>query len=363
MNASTIIQPCWMNGTYIPSFAPWAIVDFDWSESRNLWSSTRPYMNCEETMLAQARALHELNPAGTTWIYRNSIKALPWFTSVREKLQDRAFWGWFLPYKNCTNYECGPNATHNLYHDFEQTPNARGDGCGEGVECGEYLFDLRNASLRAWMQGPYLTSPVGLGSGFIKGFFFDDSWSAAGPSEESADAVNATGLTKSDVADMVAAGAANRDGMVATVIAGGGFVWQYFLGGGAQAAPGRDQSNPRANCTGWLRANCGPDAPFLNASNALVFGFTRINHTHPFPMPAFEQDLATFLLTRGPYAWLGSGWIGCDREYPYPPELAADYGEPAGVCRETAPGIFEREWTKASVKMDCPNWQGTITMK
>ena len=137
MNESTIIQPCWTNGTYAPSFSQWSIVDFDWSESKDVWSATRPYMNCEEVMLAKARELHELNPAGKTWIYRNMIKALPWFTSVREKLQDRAYWGWFLPYKNCTAYQCGPNATHNLYHDFLQTPNPRGDGCGDGVECGE----------------------------------------------------------------------------------------------------------------------------------------------------------------------------------------------------------------------------------
>ena len=39
----------------------------DWSESRNLWSASKP-MDCEETMLAQARALHDLNPAGMTWI-------------------------------------------------------------------------------------------------------------------------------------------------------------------------------------------------------------------------------------------------------------------------------------------------------
>jgi len=109
-----------MNGTYPPSFSSWAIVDYDWSESRNLWSAARPYMTCEETMLAQARARRALNPSGKTWVYRNSIKALPWFTSVREKLQDRSFWGFFLPLKNCKNYDCGPNASQNLYHDFER---------------------------------------------------------------------------------------------------------------------------------------------------------------------------------------------------------------------------------------------------
>ncbi len=27
------------------------------------------------------------------------------------------------------------------------------------------------------------------------------------------------------------------------------------------------------------------------------------------------QDIANFLLVRGPYAWLGHGWLGCSRDY------------------------------------------------
>lgn len=68
----------------------------------------------------------------------NGIKALPWHTSVRRLLEDRSQWGLFMPLAGCMpspgNYVCGPNATQNLYHDFEQTPH--GD-CGYGIECGE----------------------------------------------------------------------------------------------------------------------------------------------------------------------------------------------------------------------------------
>ena len=38
-------------------------------------------------------------------------------------------------------------------------------------------------------------------------------------------------------------------------------------------------------------------------------------------LPDLAQDLASFLLVRGPYAWLGHGWVGCDREYHFPPEF------------------------------------------
>ena len=101
----------------------------------------------------------------------------PWFTQVRRLLQDKAHWGWFIPYAGCRTaegeYVCRNNATgavdvgSNLFHDEEQTPGRSGNGhphtappadgpdgichgdtkgntgegcdCGEGIPCGEYL--------------------------------------------------------------------------------------------------------------------------------------------------------------------------------------------------------------------------------
>ena len=49
----------------------------------------------------------------------------------------------------------------------------------------------------------------------------------------------------------------------------------------------------------------------------------------------------------------------------FPPELNMDYGEPTGLCEETAPnsGVFTRDWTKAKVEMDCTSYTPTITFK
>jgi len=110
-------------------------------------------------------------------------------------------------------------------------------------------------------------------------------------------------------------------------------------------------------------------------------------------LPWFEQDLATFLLVRGPFAWIGYTWSGCtDTAYPpgcnldcnaddckpcrfpkardsapftKPEGLGADYGEPVGYCKETADGsgVFRRQWTKADVELDCTTFTATITPK
>ena len=77
------------------------------------------------------------------------------------------------------------------------------------------------------------------------------------------------------------------------------------------------------------------------------------------------QDIANFLLIRGAHAFLGHGWVGCSREYEVPQQINWDYGELVGLCKETAAnsGVFEREWTKANVSMDCNSWTPTITLK
>jgi len=94
-----------------------------------------------------------------------------------------------------------------------------------------------------------------------------------------------------------------------------------------------------------------------------MFDFTRATSRLPFPLPAPEQDIATFLLVRGPYAWIGYGWIGCSKPWVRPPGVDIDYGEPTSDCKEIQTGVFTREYSKATITMDCPNWKATIKMK
>lgn len=128
---------------------------------------------------------------------------------MRLLLQDQTKWGWFIPYDGCRNnvtneYTCKNNvtgkvdATANLYHDEEQTPGWTGGGnggpdgichadtkgdhingttqsgscdCGEGVSCGEYLWDHRNgSSLTTWLTETYIGGKeYGLGNPNVDG--------------------------------------------------------------------------------------------------------------------------------------------------------------------------------------------------
>ena len=76
-----------------------------------------------------------------------------------------------------------------------------------------------------------------------------------------------------------------------------------------------------------------------------------------------EEDVANFLLVRGDYAYLGNGWTKCSHGYELPPLLRQDFGAPLARAAEVAPGVFRREWTKATVQMDCNTYIPTITTK
>jgi hypothetical protein len=47
-------------------------------------------------------------------------------------------------------------------------------------------------------------------------------------------------------------------------------------------------------------------------------------------------------------------------DYTWSDLLAADYGIPSGTAKESAPGVFTREWSKASVTVDCNAYTSKI---
>ena len=206
------------------------------------------------------------------------------------------------------------------------------------------------------------------------------------------------GLTAKDVADITAGWAETVAAVHAAALAAKRWIFQLFT---VVGAPPSDA----AGCAAYFRANCQPNATVYNS--AVLFSFSGPK-SHPLPSPM--EDLAAFLLIRGPFAWsaptafscccmlpksasnvaagrLGYQWVGCvdcspaihvppapkglcdpataaTGMYERPAALDGEYGEPVGQCKEVGSGgVFEREWTKATVRFDCGSWKGSVTPK
>ena len=191
-------MPCFdKNFAPLETMPLFGILSFDWENRKNEWALNAP-MTCEEDMLEQARRFVAFSPESRAWVYRNSVWACPWLSSVRRIIADPAYSAWFIPF--LAGGSVGPNQWHNpkcdarnatlcsdLFHDSAWQPPAEcaagGDGpcdCGSGP-CGVYAFDFRNVNVSVngqtlldWYVHEYMVSNTTLLSGVVSGLFQDD---------------------------------------------------------------------------------------------------------------------------------------------------------------------------------------------
>mmetsp|Transcript_33199 Transcript_33199/g.77854 ORF Transcript_33199/g.77854 Transcript_33199/m.77854 type:complete len:170 (-) Transcript_33199:26-535(-) len=166
---------------------------------------------------------------------------------------------------------------------------------------------------------------------------------------------------------MQAAWAANMAAVQAAIVNYGGFDWQNFE---------TVRTPTSAQCSSFLRSQCADNS--TAQTSALQYDISyQYNKDHSGGhLIDFAMDLAVFLATRGPFSWLGYGWMGCGCGWEYdgkmpcdiyqrPAELDLDYGTPTGLCKETSSGsgVFVRDWTKATVTVDCNAYNSTVQFK
>jgi len=110
----------------------------------------------------------------------------------------------------------------------------------------------------------------------------------------------------------------------------GGLDWRHgSQHARAQAGLRRHAAHDVSNTTSALGSRFGIErlsnhrADRCNASSpaqtrAMAYGMSGQPATRSADL---IQDLANFLLIRGPYSWLGWGWKGCSQHYYFPPEF------------------------------------------
>jgi hypothetical protein len=418
LSMSTITMQCNGSGYSNASRgASFGITSYDWSNAKKQWAMQKP-MDDEERLLHQAimtkRESKSINTSTKVFVYRNVVKALPWFSSVRKIMMDPSYSGFFLKFKNnVTNTSVPRCAIENTskcsiyYHDQEQTPEVvHGDGtcpktgcdCGDSIPCGEYLWDHRNGSqLSNWLINNHIISSTSIGNGNIDGMFIDDYWCSnllcsenpqiagcpcndpgQGPTEVDRNSQIDMGLSDEDIRDITVGWNITMGKVQQSILNNNGYTWSLIYGqGNANASP---TLLKKSTCVQQLRSACGTNK-YIWQDNAHLVGITLVNGTNFLQL---KQDISFFQLVRGPFAWIGWGVWGMT--WPFNPEpahgelppqphgvprpsiLEHDFGIPVvdgnsddGTCYEIASsGIFQRKYSKGMVELNCntftANW-------
>jgi hypothetical protein len=412
MNLSTIIMPCNDTGFTDPqSTLGWGIVDFDWSNAKGTgaaegWAKHQP-MDDEEMLFKQVQMTAAATPGTTVWVYRCSVYAYPWYTSVRTILDDPAYEPWFLKFKpqgpwsvfvvtspqrsiqiltfifrtwmpttryspKCDNNYDPPRCS-DYYHMQEQTPGyPHGDGdcaapgCDCGTKpCGFYMWNhsstavVKGQTFQEWFINDYILNKVGM-SPLVSGFFWDDYWPAPGSffPDSRPNVSEDLGLSTAHWAQITDAYHSNMDVLRNATLTAGKFAWQLMWTGGADTGVGGTVPRPivsQKDCASQLRTLCSADSP--SQTRAMMYALGTEKVIGPPKPTQLHQDLANFLLIRGPYAWLGHGWEGCSRVIPLSHTLPLSHSlslTPSlpltlrtTLSRTNSPLTTERRWASA----------------
>ncbi len=157
----------------------------------------------------------------------------------------------------------------------------------DGLPCGEYLFDHRNATLRQWLTDVYImgsTNGTGVNNSAIGGLYIDDGWTDTqdpilpweppngycdhniygGPTEVDYKCIQDMNLSATDVENITFGWKQSMQSAQSAMVAVGAYNWQLFHS--VNGSPNLSE------CTNWMR-NDGMKL----VNHSLQFSYTQIN--------------------------------------------------------------------------------------
>lgn len=323
---STVIEP---GGDLAPGYfvppvdKPFGLISLDWSVASSIWcKDNQNESTVEATLTENCRRIKAVSPSTRCFMYHNLELVLQAFESQRAVMHDPSKADWFVQYTDGAGHKLG-----RIYNE----PGGPGD---------QYFWDFRNAAAADF----YISSVLALtADSAVDGVFTDDY--EGFPLEHAYGPLN-TNMSFSEVAELQFASLAVHGRLIAALAAAGKYNWQAMGGSyeGEYTGPGVPQD--ASGCAAFMRERCVPAwqdrtvmMPFYNNRNA-------------------NQSLAAFLITRGPVAFVGSGWESGVAQWS--PVFLYAVGGPKGLCLEESPGVFSRPWTSGTVSLDCNKWVAVI---
>ena len=293
LTLSTLCQPSSDSYFVPPPDKPWGLISLDWSVAEAVWRhNNQNDSTIEGTSIEGCRRIKAVSPLTRCFIYHNNELALQAIESQRAVMYDTLRANWFL------QYTVGDVKTGEIYNE----PGGPGD---------QYFWDFRSEELLAYWAGSVVnstTSSNGLcgGRDCVDGSFADDMVGL--PDSNHPNATQRMGLNASEVSAIrIATQLANQAVIDAAVVAGK-YVWQAFGN-----LDGVGEGVTRAACIDFMRARCTPGYATLATTQL---------HNSSFSL----QSIASFLVVRGPIAFLGFGWESDMKDWD--PLFRLQVGEP-----------------------------------
>jgi hypothetical protein len=145
--------------------------------------------------------------------------------------------------------------------------------------------------------------------------------------------------------------------LVRALVAAGKFNWQTFpdlrsYGDGTNSGVTKD------TCESFMDTYCPAqmqDVPMLMGAGC--------SPSPRCPEPdgtkqTNNQSVAAFLIVRPPIAFFGWGWESDDRMWH--DIFLLQVGTPTGTCQSNGHGVYTRDFTKGTAKLDCNTWQANL---
>ena len=424
-NASGLEPPEWYDG--------YGLVMFDWAHAAGDWINNYAPMDNAAALAAQCALIKARSPATRCIVYRNTAIALNQHRHVSAALDDPAghadfflrfkpgatqtgpCWGETDPRQAGSPWDpiwptlavCAPRLPSDVhvplcdkaspgkcggafYFDQNQCPQVpganwandtldvyqglacTGGACNCGLNtCGEYLFNHSTPALVDWWLGTHMGGAQGMAHPAVDGLLLDDYWTSSGPSEIDSHMLEDMGMDGAAAAAMTAAWQAAMARLFALAAQRGKFISNMGYSGDSLSGASA------AQCAARLSTMCAAQAPQFGSWYVVNYAYVQ-PPVYGIAATNARLDVAYFLLTRGPWAWIAGGpmlgwhmshwWTaGQARRIQFrndlrPAEFNDDYGEPLCSCVQAAPGVFVRAWSKANVTVDCNAMEGRIDL-
>jgi len=243
-------------------------------------------MDNDERQLVQVKMIKESPLTAAyqkVWIYRNTVYGYPWFSSVRQILDDPEYKPWFLMFNSSKgstyspkcddNYKPNPKCTE-YFHTQMDTPLPGPGGYGEchpiepnlGCDCGSkpcgfYVFNhssdvvVNGQRFQDWFLNSYMFNEVG-NSSLVNGFYWDDQWYPGGVGDDPEPGMVADmGLTTADLLQLTASYTANMLALRKRTLAEGKFAWQLLTAENVRTSP---PAQCKADLAKYCQAGASP---------------------------------------------------------------------------------------------------------